>query len=156
MSFAELSLKGRALRYLGQREHSRRELERKLARHVQDTPELSAAEQIARTLDELAAADLQSEARAADAVLQFQGARFGSHKLRQTLQLKGLDTGLINDTLARARSTENERALEVWQRKFGVRATDAVALARQQRFMAARGFGYDVIRRVVQGSDDDA
>ena len=47
MAFGTLSVKGRALRCLAQREHSRAELERKLARHVEDTPEASAAAQIA-------------------------------------------------------------------------------------------------------------
>ena len=39
MAFGSLSVKGRALRYLSQREHSRLELERKLARHVADLPD---------------------------------------------------------------------------------------------------------------------
>ena len=36
MSFAKLSLKGRALKLLAQREHSRLELQRKLAAHVEE------------------------------------------------------------------------------------------------------------------------
>jgi len=38
MGFGSLSIKGRALRYLARREHSRAELERKLSRAVQDQP----------------------------------------------------------------------------------------------------------------------
>jgi regulatory protein len=155
MGFGAPSLKGRALRHLAQREHSRAELERKLARHVEDTPDASAAEQIARVLDELSSAGLQSEARVADAVLRVQGARFGSYKLRQTLQAKGLDADLISQTLALGRGSEFERAAEVWRRKFGTVPTDAAELARQQRFLAGRGFGGDVIRRVVRGPGDD-
>ncbi|HWT19538.1 MAG TPA: recombination regulator RecX, partial [Variovorax sp.] len=49
MAFGAPSLKGRALRLLSQREHSRAELERKLARHEEAPGEL------ARALDELAA-----------------------------------------------------------------------------------------------------
>ena len=65
MAFGPPSVKGRALRYLAQREHSRAELERKLARHVEDAPEASAAAQIAAALDELTAHGLLSEARVA-------------------------------------------------------------------------------------------
>jgi SOS response regulatory protein OraA/RecX len=36
VSFAKLSLKGRALKLLAQREHSRLELQRKLAAHVEE------------------------------------------------------------------------------------------------------------------------
>ena len=67
MAFGAPSVKGRALRYLAQREHSRAELERKLARHVEDGAAGPAVEQIARALDELAAHGLLSEARAARA-----------------------------------------------------------------------------------------
>jgi regulatory protein len=43
----------------------------------------------------------------------------------------------------------------VWARKFGGEPPpDAAARARQMRFLAGRGFSADVIRRVLQGSDD--
>ena len=42
MGFAKLSLKGRALKLLAQREHSRTELATKLARHVQEGDDLAA------------------------------------------------------------------------------------------------------------------
>ncbi len=152
---AALSVRGRALRYLAQREHSRAELERKLARHVEDTVQSTAAEQITRALDELAAHGLLSEKRVADSVLAGQGARYGARRLKQTLQAKGLDAELVAATLQQARSSELERARQVWQRKFGQPADDAGGRARQMRFLAARGFEGDVIRRVVQGADED-
>ncbi len=155
MGFATLSVKGRALRYLAQREHSRAELERKLARHVQDSDEASAQAQIALALDHLAAAGLLSDARAADAVLSSQGRKFGTRRLKQVLQSKGLDAELVGTTLQQARATELDRAREVWRRRFGAPAADAPERARQMRFLAGRGFDGEVIRRVVQGSDDD-
>lgn len=152
MAFGALSVKGRALRYLAQREHSRAELERKLARFVEDTDEAPAAEQIARALDELAAKGLLSEARVAESVLAGQGRRFGARRLKQTMQAKGLAPELVASTLQQARSTELERARDVWQRKFGALAPDAAGRAKQMRFLAARGFEGDVIRRVVTGN----
>jgi regulatory protein len=47
VSFAKLSLKGRALKLLAQREHSRLELQSKLAAHVEEGDDLNAV------LDEL-------------------------------------------------------------------------------------------------------
>ena len=154
MGFAALSVKGRALRYLAQREHSRAELERKLARHVQDSAEVSAQVQIAQALDQLAAVGLLSEARAAESVLTRQGQRFGVRRLKQTLLSKGLDPELVSATLQAAHSTELERARLVWQRRFGKPPADQAERARQMRFMAGRGFEGEVIRRVVQGSND--
>ena len=155
MANGALSVKGRALRYLAQREHSRQELERKLARRVDDTEQASAQQQIARALDELTAAGLLSESRAAASVLRSQGQRYGVRRLKQTLQSKGLDAELISTTLQQARSTELERAREVWRRRFGTPPASAAERARQMRFMAGRGFEGDVIRRVVQGADED-
>ena len=155
MAFGSLSVKGRALRYLAQREHSRAELERKLARHVQDGPQGSVQAQIAQALDQLAATGLLSEARAAESVLTRQGPRFGIRRLKQTLLSKGLDPDLVSSTLQAAQGTELQRARQVWQRRFGTPPVDAAERARQMRFMAGRGFEGDVIRRVVQGSNDE-
>ncbi len=155
MGFGALSVKGRALRYLAQREHSRAELERKLARHVEDQPDASAQAQIAAALDELTDKGLLSEARAADAVLLGQGRRYGVRRLKQTLQTKGLAPELVAQTLQQARTTELERAQDVWRRRFGSPPADAAERARQMRFLAGRGFEGDVIRRVVRGGKDD-
>jgi regulatory protein len=48
-----------------------------------------------------------------------------------------------------------ERAREVWRKKFGEPATDATGRAKHMRFLLARGFGAEVVRRVVSGRDDD-
>jgi len=155
MGLGPPSVKGRALRYLAQREHSRAELERKLAHTVEDTPEAPAAVQIARALDELAARGLQSEARVAESVLTTQGRRLGVRRLKQTLQAKGLAPDLVAATLQQAAVTELQRAHEVWQRRFGAPAVDAAGRAKQARFLAARGFSGEVIARVVKGLDDE-
>ena len=155
MAFGALSIKGRALRYLSQREHSRTELERKLARHVEDTSDNSAAELVAHALDELAAHGFLSEARVAESVLAGAGQRFGVRRLKQVMQSKGLSPDLVAATVQQARGTELERALQVWQRKFGSLAEDAAGRARQMRFLAARGFEGDVIRRVVAARHDN-
>ena len=155
MGFGALSVKGRALRHLAQREHSRAELERKLGRHVQDTDEASAAAQIAAALDDLAAKGLLSEERTAESVLQGQGRRHGVRRLKQTLQHKGLAPALVASTLQQARATEYERALEVWRRRFGEPPADAAERAKQTRFLAGRGFEGDVIQRVVRCGHDE-
>jgi regulatory protein len=154
MAFGSVSMKGRALRYLAQREHSRAELERKLLRHADQDPDADAPARIGKALDELAAAGLLSDERAANAVLSGQGARFGVRRLKQTLQAKGLALELVARTLQQARATELERAREVWRRRYGSVAEDATARARQMRFMAGRGFESDVIRQVMQPRDE--
>ncbi|MGH8846746.1 MAG: recombination regulator RecX [Polaromonas sp.] len=144
-----LSLKGRALRLLAAREHSRAELERKLGIH-EETPG-----QLAQLLDELQAKDFISEARVVESVVNRRAGRFGAARIKRELLDKGLDAELVAGALDGLKPSELERAREVWRKKFDGPAADAAGRARQMRFLAARGFGGDVIRRVVSQADED-
>ena len=158
MSFAQPSLKGRALRLLSGREYSRQELERKLKTHEETPGEL------AQALDELQAKGFISEQRVVESVINRRAAKLGTARIRQELQGKGLDPQAVTDAVASLKATELARAREVWRKKFGAKldvASDGVATAaaergKQMRFLAARGFGGDVIRRVVSGGAEDA
>ena len=149
MPQVQLSLKGRALRLLGGREHSRAELERKLRKHEEEPG------QLARVLDELQAKDFISEQRVVDSVLHRRAPRLGAGRLRQELQAKGIDGELVSEALQQLRGTELARARDVWQRKFGQPPQDAAERGKQARFLAARGFGGEVIHRVLGGADED-
>ena len=144
-----LSLKGRALRYLAAREHSRVELERKLAPH-EETPG-----QLAQVLDDLEAKDFISEARVVESVINRRAARFGAARIKHELLTKGLSAERVAGAVAGLKGSELERAREIWRKKFEGPAPDAAARAKQMRFLAARGFGGDVIRRVVSQADED-
>jgi regulatory protein len=144
----QLSLKGRALRYLSQREHSRTELERKLAKHAEG------AEEIARVLDDLQQRGFIDHARVAQSVVHRKAGKLGAMRIRQELHGKGLKGEVVDEALAALRPTELQRAREIWQRKFKEPAGDAAGRAKQARFLAARGFGGDVIRRVLAGDDE--
>jgi regulatory protein len=140
------SLKGRALRLLGQREHSRRELERKLASYEQEPGTL------AQALDELQAKGFLSEQRAAESLVHRRAGQYGATRLRQEMQDKGLARELIEQTLAGLKDSEISRAREVWRRRFEALPGDSKERARQTRFLLARGFSGEVVRRVL-GSD---
>jgi regulatory protein len=141
----QLSLKGRALRLLSGREHSRSELERKLAPHEEEPGQLQ------RVLDELQAKGFIDHQRVADSVVHRRAAKLGAARIRQELQAKGLDVELVAQAVAGLRSTELQRAREVWTRRFDAPPGDAAERAKQARFLAARGFDGEVIRRVLTG-----
>ncbi|MBA2962898.1 MULTISPECIES: recombination regulator RecX [Ramlibacter] len=149
MPQAQLSLKGRALRLLGGREHSRAELERKLGPHEQE------AGQLARVLDELQAKGFIDEQRVVESVLHRRAARLGAGRIRQELQAKGLPGELVGQAVQALKATEVARARAVWRRKFDAPPRDAAERGKQARFLAARGFAGDVIQRVLGGSADD-
>lgn len=148
MAFGQISLKGRALRLLAAREHSRRELERKLAQHEAEPGQLKTA------LDELQARGFIDEQRVVDSLVHRRAGRLGAGRIRQELQAKGLDAERVALAVASLKPSEVERAREVWRKKFGVLPADAAQRARQARFLAARGFGGEVIRRVLRMEED--
>lgn len=152
MAFGQLSLKGRALKLLAAREHSRHELERKLAAHE---PEPGA---LARTLDELQARGFLNEQRVVDSLVHRRAGKLGAGRIRQELQARGLGADAVAEAVDQLRATEVERAREVWRRKFGQPPRDAAERAKQARFLAARGFGGDVVARVLRqaGETEDA
>jgi regulatory protein len=143
-----LSLKGRALKYLAAREHSRMELTRKLAPHAESP------EQVQQVLDELEAKDLLSAERFAESVVHRKASRMGVRRLKAELQQHALPAGVAELALAHladSAGTELQRAHTLWLRRFGTLPQDPKELARQHRFLTARGFSGDVVRQILKG-----
>ncbi|MEQ1537150.1 MAG: recombination regulator RecX [Burkholderiaceae bacterium] len=140
-----ISLKGRALRLLSGREYSRAELVKKLAPFETTPGELDIA------LDELQAKDFINEQRVVDSVLHRRSAKLGTARIKQELQSKGLDAGAVLDAVDLLKSTEVERARDVWRKKFGTAPENASERGKQMRFLMSRGFGSEAIRKVISG-----
>lgn len=163
-----LSLKGRALALLAQREHSASELRRKLLRHAQAAiaaasaghesmpnddhrarQQADAAGQIDEVMTWLRDHDYLSEARFVESRVHARAARYGNLRIRQELAQHGL--ALPPEAANALKSSELERATEVWRRKFGGSvAAHADDRARQARFLAQRGFSPETIARVLR------
>ncbi|TDM05832.1 MAG: recombination regulator RecX [Ideonella sp. MAG2] len=178
------SLKAQALALLARREYSRSELHKRLLAHArklaaaaaqvppvdpwdheaaaaQPTPtplaEAPSAEalhaEVEAVLDWLAARQYQSDVRFVEARVNARVARHGERRIRHELAQHGL--ALDAETAQQLRSSEVQRAHEVWQKRFGSIAADAQERERQMRFLAARGFSAETVRRVVGGRDPD-
>ena len=135
---------------LARREHSRVELGRKLAAHTEDPAEVE------RVLDELEARGWLSERRVVEQMVHARRARFGAQRIERDLQAKGVSADAIAGALAELKGGELQAAREIWRRKFGGRLPrNASERGRQARFLQGRGFGMEVILRVIKGSDDE-
>ena len=142
------TLKGRALRLLSQREHSRHELERKLQAFEEAPGELTQA------LDFLQAKGFINEQRVVESLVNRRANKLGASRVRQELQAKGLPAEAIAQAVQDLRNTELARAREVWRKKFGAEPQDPTERAKQIRFLVSRGFAPEVVRRVVAGAED--
>jgi len=136
------------LQLLSLREHSRKELERKLAAYEETPGEL------AQALDFLQAKGFIDEQRVVESVVNRRAAKLGASRVRQELLAKGLPTEAVALAVDQLRSTELERGREVWRKKFGAPPADASERAKQVRFLLTRGFGAEVVRRLVSGADE--
>jgi regulatory protein len=139
-----VSLKGRALRMLSRREHTRTELERKLGPHETQAGEL------AQVLDDLQAKGFISEARVVESLVNQRAARFGLARLRQEMQQKGVSDQAQQEALATLKASEPERARLVWEKKFGAPPQTDQERARQIRYLMSRGFAAEVVRKLVR------
>lgn len=143
-----LPLRDRALRLLTRREHSRCELQRKLAPFAEDPAEIGAL------LDRLEIEGWLSDARAAEAAVAGRRHKFGGLRIAYDLRRKGVADELIESAVAKVRDSELDAARGVWQRKFGELPKSAAERGRQYRFLLSRGFGADVVAQVLKGGEE--
>ncbi len=129
---------------LARREHSRLELERKLAPFTGNTGE------IAELLDDFERRGWLSEHRVVEQVLASRRRRFGAQRIAHELREKGLSDAAIAGARVQLKESELETARAVWTKKFGVLPVNARDQARQMRFLQGRGFSLDIIRRLLR------
>ena len=103
-------------------------------------------------LDWLAANNYLSETRFVESRVNARSRKQGTLRIKLELSRHGL--ALEPEQAATLRETEFARAQALWRRKFGEVAPDARLRAKQARFLAARGFAADVVRRVVGGEEE--
>ena len=167
---APLSLKGRALQLLAQRDQSRLELRAKLLRHAAAQARADAAaaaeagvepaggdasedgadrhEEVEALLDWLEANRYLSSERFAESRVHAREARFGNRRIRAELAQHGV--ALSPDAAAALAATELQRAAAVRARRFEALPRDAAERAAQARFLTGRGFSPEVIQRVLR------
>ena len=136
-----------AVRLLAAREHSRLELERKLARR-------HAPRTVAGVLDRLVEEGLQSDARFAEEYVRSRVERgFGPLRIRAELRERGVSDDLIEAALASFDDSWHHHLAAVACRKYGdAPPADRRDLARRARFLASRGFPEHLIRELLLDS----
>ncbi len=141
----------KAIELLTRREHSRRELVRKLAQRG-IAPELAGA-----AVDELAGEGWQDDSRHAQALARSRAqAGHGPLRICAELRTHGLAQDLIDAALDACEIDWNQSARQQLQKRFGsARASSRQDLAKQGAFLQRRGFSLDSIRQALgQGREE--
>lgn len=142
----EKSLMARAVAYLARREYSRTELLDKLKAYLIDG---QSEQDIERVLDRLQEMGYLSDARYAQIRARVRGEKFGNRRIMNELRAKGVDDEHVQAAIDSLKESEPARALRVWERKFSDPPKDAKEKARQIRYLAYRGFSFEVIMQVM-------
>lgn len=94
-----------------------------------------------------------SDARFAEQVAHGRQGRYGSLKVAHELREKGVADDLVQKAVATLDDLGSARA--VWQKKFGEQPKTREEWAKQARFLQSRGFGFEIIKRVLNDTPED-
>jgi regulatory protein len=140
------SLMGRALRYLSRREHSRKELRKKLLPYAESDIELD------ELMTKLEAQSWLSDERFAESLVRRKSERYGSLKIVEELKQQGIQGDSLIEIKERLKVSDAMRAWELWQRKFDSMVTkDPKEKSKQMRYLVSKGFPLSVVTRIVDG-----
>ncbi len=141
----------RALGLLARREHSSRELTRKLTARGVDAVEARAA------VDKLANAGWQDDARFAEALVRSRaGAGYGPIRIRAELGTHGLDREAVAAAMDGYEGEWAGNARELVRRRFGPGvAEDRVLQRKAADFLIRRGFAAAHVRAATRFDPDD-
>ncbi len=141
-----------ALILLTRREHSQRELTRKLrTRGVE-------AEAVQSAIETLNAQGWQSDDRFAQSLARTRaGGGHGPLRIRAELSQHGLSSEQIEQAITDCETDWHARAAELLARRFGSKsATDRSEFAKRGQFLQRRGFDIDSIRAALRGLPDES
>jgi regulatory protein len=142
----EAELRARALRLLARREHSRAELRRKLASHVEEGADLDAL------LDDFTKRGWLSEERFVEQTVRAKARKYGPLKIAHHLREKGIGQEGVDRGLALAKAEEGEALAAAWRSRFGRLPADEAQKAKQVRFLQQRGFSLEAVLRFLRSS----
>ncbi len=146
MEVSRTEVEEAAVRLLARREHSFRELTRKLERRGWP------GELVESVLSDLAERGLQSDQRYAESFARSRVAKFyGPVRIRAELGERGIERALINQVLGGLEVDWFALANDWYERRYaGEPAQDFREKSRRQQALARRGFDHAIIRELIE------
>ncbi len=127
----------------------------KLKPFAEEADESSASEQISAILDDFKKRGWLSDARFTEQLVHARQAKFGSARVANELREKGVADELIVNAVAEVKANELEHARQVCLKKYKASPASREDWAKQARFLQSRGFGFDVIKKVLNTKLED-
>jgi regulatory protein len=143
------TLRQRALDYLAKREYSYQELAQKLTAYAEESDD------IPQLLDDFTKRGWLNDARFAEQRVHARKSKFGSARIAQELREKGVDDGLVQQAIVDIKQNEYANAYGVWKKKYKSAPASREDWAKQARFLQSRGFGFDIIKKILNSTLDE-
>ena len=143
----QVSLRQRGLDYLAKREYSVAELAQKL-NTVARQYELD-ADEIPEILADFKKRNWVSDTRFTEQILHARKSKFGSARIAHELREKGVSDELISEAVQDVKENELANAKAVWRKKYDAPPSSREEWAKQARFLQSRGFGFEIIKKVI-------
>ncbi|MFA6179229.1 MAG: recombination regulator RecX [Candidatus Methylopumilus sp.] len=156
------SLREKALGYLARREHSYQELKRKLRAQVPAAEDDVAVdldahyEAVDALLEDFKKRGWLSEERFTEQVVHARQRKFGSMKIAHELREKGIDESRVEKAVAAIKDNDYANALAIYRKKYHAPPANRDEWAKQARFLQSRGFGFDVIKKVLSTQQENS
>jgi len=144
-------LKKRALYYLGKREYSRLELQKKINAFAQEL-EID-TQNIKNLLNDLEENNWLSDQRFTEQFIFSKKNKYGVEKIRYELKMRGVDDTIINSELVKIKSENYLLAKKIWSKKFDDTPHSQEERNKQIRFLQGRGINIELIHKILSGKD---
>lgn len=146
----ELTPGQRALGLLVRREHSRKELTRKLAARGVEADQAQAA------VDRMTAEGWQNDARFAEQLLRSRAnTGYGPVRIRAELGTHGLDREAVQAVMDAYDGDWTENARDLVRRRFGATLEDRAVQRKAAELLIRRGFSGDQVRAATRFDPDE-
>ncbi len=137
---------------MGKREYSYAELGQKLKTYLEEDEDF---EVITAILEDFKTHGWLSDARFTEQIVHARSHKFGASKIANELREKGVSAELIESAIEQVKDNELDNAKEIWRKKFKKSPDSRDEWARQARFLQSRGFGFDIIKKVLNSKIED-
>ena len=142
-------LKKRALYYLGKREYSRLELNKKIKAFAQEL-ELE-TQDIKAILNDLEGNAWLSDQRFTEQFILSKKNKYGVEKIRYELKVRGVADNIINTELVKIKTENYSLAKKIWAKKFDGAPKSLDERNKQIRFLQGRGIDIELIHQILSG-----
>jgi len=144
-------LKKRSLYYLGKREYSRLELQKKINAFAEELK--LDTQNIKNLLNDLEGNNWLSDQRFTEQFIFSKKNKYGVEKIRYELKMRGVDDTIINSELVKIKSENYSLAKKIWAKKFDNTPHSQEERNKQIRFLQGRGINIELIHKILSGKD---